>query len=105
MSKSDAAKQSRRAAAGLDVHGPELVAHKLTLFDDDGNADIELNIAFPLTAKRHEQLMHMLEEGYSEHEAYVLLAGGEILEHMESLKKSRRAASGPSNAPKIDKGA
>lgn len=73
--------------AGLDMHGPELVAHQVTTYDDDGNADVELNFSFPLTATRHEQLMHLIEEGYSKHDAYVLLAGGEVLAHIERLKK------------------
>jgi hypothetical protein len=40
----------------------------------------------PLTRKRHALLEHLLEEGYSEHEAYVLIAGGEIMAHIESLR-------------------
>ncbi len=92
MSNDDEHDDPRAAVGGLglDVHGPEVRFHKLTLFDDDGNPDIELNIALALTQKRHEQLMRMLEEGYTEHEAYVLLAGGEILEHMESVKNARK---------------
>lgn len=91
MSDDNEDKRSPAGASGLDVHGSELISHTLTLFDDDGNADVELNFAFPLTPKRHEQLMQMLEEGYTEHEAYVLLAGGEILEHMQSVKRAREA--------------
>jgi hypothetical protein len=78
---------------GLDVHGAEPVSHRFTVFDDDGNADIEFNISFPLTPKRHKQLEHMMEEGYSEHEAYVLLAGGEIVAHMQAMKKAKGGAS------------
>jgi hypothetical protein len=69
---------------GLDVHGAEPVAHPFTINDGDGNADVELNFALPLTPTRHKQLIHLLEEGYSEHEAYVLLAGGEILPHIRA---------------------
>jgi hypothetical protein len=74
-------------ASGLDVHGAEPVSHRFTIYDADGNADVEFNFSFPLTATRHEQLEHMLEEGYSEHDAYVLLAGGEILAHIEQIKR------------------
>ena len=73
---------------GLDVHGPEPVTHQFTIYDDDGNADIEFNLSFALTPKRHEQLVHMMEEGYSQHDAYVLLAGGEILAHIQDKKKA-----------------
>lgn len=73
--------------AGLDVHGSELVSHRVTTYDDDGNEDVELNFSFPLTGKRHEQLVHLMQEGYSKHEAYVLVAGGEILAHIEAMKK------------------
>lgn len=76
-------------AAGLDVHGAESVSHQFTIYDDDGNADVEFNFSFPLTPKRHEQLVHLMEEGYSEHDAYVLLVGGEVLDHIESMKRSR----------------
>ena len=76
-------------AAGLDMHGAEPVSHRFTIHDADGNADVEFNFSFPLTARRHAQLEHLLEEGYSEHDAYVLIAGGEILAHMEALKKTR----------------
>jgi hypothetical protein len=82
------AKTSR--AAGLDVHGAEPVSHRFTINDADGNADVEFNFSFPLTHKRHAQLEHLLEEGYSEHEAYVLIAGGEILAHMTALQKTKR---------------
>jgi hypothetical protein len=75
---------------GLDVHGAEPVSHRFTICDADGNADVEFNFSFPLTHKRHAQLEHLLEEGYSQHDAYVLLAGGEILAHMEALKKAKR---------------
>lgn len=80
------------SARGLDVRGAEPVSHQFTITDADGNADVELNFSFPLTRKRHAQLEHLLEEGYSEHEAYVLIAGGEIMAHIEAVKdrKSRR---------------
>lgn len=77
-------------AAGLDVHGAEPVTHAFTIRDADGNADVELNFSFPLTRKRHAQLEHLLEEGYSEHDAYELIVGGEILAHVEALKQRRR---------------
>lgn len=71
---------------GLDVHGAEPVAHRFTITDADGNADVELNFSFPLTRKRHALLERLLEEGYSEHEAYVLIAGGEIMAHMQAIR-------------------
>jgi hypothetical protein len=71
---------------GLDVHGAEPVSHRFTITDTDGNADVELNFSFPLTRKRHALLEHLLEEGYSEHEAYMLIVGGEIVAHLEALK-------------------
>jgi len=74
---------------GLDVHGAEPVSHQFTICDADGNADGEFNFSLPLTRKRHAQLEHLLEEGYSQHDAYVLLAGGEILAHMEAVKKAK----------------
>ena len=77
-------------AAGLDIHGAEPVSHQFTINDPDGNADVELNFAFPLTQKRHAYLEHLLEEGYSQHEAYVLIAGGEILAHIDALKQRKR---------------
>jgi hypothetical protein len=77
-------------AAGLDAHGAEPVSHRFTIHDADGNADVELNLSFPLTRKRHAQLEHLLEEGYSQHEAYVLIAGGEILAHIDALKKKAK---------------
>ena len=77
-------------AAGLDVHGAEPVTHAFTIHDADGNADVELNFSFPLTRKRHAQLEHLLEEGYSEHDAYELIVGGEILAHVEALKQRKR---------------
>ena len=77
---------------GLDVHGSEPVSHQFTIYDDDGNADVEFNLVLPLTPKRHKQLEHMLEEGYSRHDAYVLLAGGEILSHIEAMKKAKGKA-------------
>jgi hypothetical protein len=82
--------QRSSPGVGLDVHGAEPVSHQFTIYDADGNADVELNFSFPLTRKRHAQLEHLLEEGYSEHDAYVLLAGGEILAHMQTLKKAKR---------------
>ena len=71
---------------GLDVHGAEPVSHRFTITDADGNADVELNFSFPLTRKRHALLERLLEEGYSEHEAYVLIAGGEIMAHMRAIR-------------------
>lgn len=71
---------------GLDVHDAEPVTHRFTITDADGNADVEFNFSLPLTRKRHALLEHLLEEGYSEHEAYVLIAGGEIMAHIESLR-------------------
>lgn len=73
-------------ARGLDAHGAEPVAHRFTIADADGNADVELNFSFPLTRKRHALLEHLLEEGYSEHEAYVLIVGGEIMAHLDALR-------------------
>lgn len=77
---------------GLDVHGAEPVTHKFTTYDADGNADAEFSLVLPLTPKRHKQLEHLLEEGYTAHEAYVLLAGGEILSHIEAMKKTKGKA-------------
>ena len=81
---------------GLDVHGPERVSHRFTIHDADGNADVEFSFSFPLTPHRHQQFEHLLEEGYSEHDAYVLLAGGEIVSHMKALEENpeRRAQRG-----------
>lgn len=76
-------------ARGLDVHGAEPVTHGFTITDADGNADVELNFSFPLTRKRHALLEHLLEEGYSAHEAYVLIVGGEISAHLQSLKDTK----------------
>jgi len=86
-----AKKRDRQAgpAAGLDIHGAEPVRHQFTIHDADGNADVEFNFSLPLTHRRHAQLEHLLEEGYSQHDAYVLMAGGEILAHMETLKKAK----------------
>jgi hypothetical protein len=75
--------------AGLDVHGAEPVTHRFTTYDADGNADVEFNLVLPLTPKRHEELEHLLEEGYTAHEAYVLLAGGEILAHMRTIREDK----------------
>lgn len=75
--------------AGLDVHGAEPVSHQFTTFDADGNADVEFNLVLPLTAKRHKQLERLLEEGYTAHEAYVLLAGGEIVAHIDAMKQAK----------------
>ena len=87
------ARDKTRAAqvdgGGLDVHGAEPISHRFTTVGDDGNPDVEFNLVLPLTPKRHHQLEQLLEEGYSPHEAYVLLAGGEILSHIEAMKKSR----------------
>ena len=80
------------AGMGLDVHGAEPVAHQFTINDADGNADVEFNFALPLTPTRHKQLIHLMEEGYSEHEAYILLAGGEILARIRANKEARRDA-------------
>lgn len=77
-------------AAGLDMHGAEPVSHRFTIRDADGNADVELNFSFPLTHRRHAQLEHLLEEGYSQHDAYELIVGGEILAHIEALKRRKR---------------
>jgi hypothetical protein len=77
---------------GLDVHGAEPVAHRFTITGADGNADVELNFSFPLTRKRHALLERLLEEGYSEHEAYLLIAGGEIMAHMQTMR-GRKAKS------------
>jgi hypothetical protein len=71
---------------GLDFHGAEPVSHRFTITDADGNADVEFNFSFPLTHKRHAALERLLEEGYSEHEAYTLIVGGEILAHLEAIK-------------------
>jgi hypothetical protein len=85
------AKDGRRGfePRGLDVHGAEPVKHRFTTTDSDGNADVELNFTLPLTRKRHAMLEHLLEEGYSEHEAYVLIAGGEIMAHMRAIQAKR----------------
>jgi hypothetical protein len=77
-------------AAGLDIHGAEPVSHRFTIRDADGNADVELNFSLPLTPKRHAQLEHLLEEGYSQHDAYELIVGGEVLSHLEALKSKRK---------------
>jgi len=84
-------KDARREVdgVGLDVHGAEPVSHQFTILDDDGNPDVEFDVSFPLNPRRHKQLEHLLEEGYSLHEAYVLLAGGEIMAHMQTMKKAR----------------
>ena len=74
---------------GLDVHGAEPVSHRFTITDADGNADVELNLSFPLTRKRHALLEHLLEEGYSEHDAYVLIVGGEIVSHMQAIRNRK----------------
>ncbi len=72
------------------MHGAEPVSHRFTIHDADGNADVELNFSFPLTRKRHAQLEHLLEEGYSQHDAYELIVGGEILSHIDVLKKKAK---------------
>ena len=74
---------------GLDIHGAEPISHRFTITDVDGNADVELNFSLPLTRKRHALLEHLLEEGYSEHDAYVLIAGGEIMAHMQAIKDKK----------------
>lgn len=76
-------------ASGLDVHGAEPVEHRFTTYAADGSPDVEFQLVLPLTPTRHAQLEHMLEEGYSPHEAYTLLAGGEILAHIEAIKKAK----------------
>ena len=76
IKKTDAQKVT---GIGLDVHGAEPVAHPFAIDGTDGNADVEFNLGLPLTPTRHKELVRLMEEGYSEHEAYVLLAGGEIL--------------------------
>lgn len=75
--------------AGLDFHGAERISHQFTITDADGNADVEFSFSFPLTPHRHRQFEQLLEEGYSEHEAYVLLAGGEITAHMKALREGK----------------
>lgn len=85
--KKDDAKEIH--VTGLDVHGAEPVEHRFATYDDDGNADVEFQLVLPLTPKRHLQLEHLLEEGYTPHEAYTLLAGGEILAHIEAMKKAK----------------
>lgn len=77
--------------AGLDIHGAEPVSHQVTISDADGNPDIEFNFSFQLTPKRRAQLAHMLEESYSEHDAYVLLMGGEILDHIRNKAKQAKS--------------
>lgn len=89
MTDSDKDKAAPVHGVGLDVHGAERVFHQFTITDADGNADVELSFSFPLTPHRHRQFEHLLEEGYTEHEAYVLLAGGEIAAHMRSLKERK----------------
>lgn len=79
--------------SGLDVHGAEPVRHRFTTVDADGNADVEFNLVLPLTPKRHKELEQLLEEGYTAHEAYVLLAGGEILAHIEAMKRAKETGS------------
>jgi hypothetical protein len=75
-------------ARGLDAHGAEPITHRFTIKDADGNADVELNFVLPLTRKRHAQLEHLLEEGYSEHEAYMLIVGGEIMAHLGAARRN-----------------
>lgn len=91
---------------GLDVHGAEPVEHRFTIEDPDGSADAEFNFSLPLTRKRHALLEHLLEEGYSPHEAYVLIAGGEIVAHMEGIRAAKRErdgrAGGASAGPKSE---
>jgi hypothetical protein len=84
---------SKIDGVGLDIHGAEPVSHRFTTLDDDGNPDVEFNLVLPLTPKRHQQLEHLLEEGYTPHEAYVLLAGGEILAHVQAIKKAKGKSS------------
>jgi hypothetical protein len=79
-------------ARGLDVHGAEPVEHRFTISDADGNADVELNFSFPLTHKRHALLEHLLEEGYSPHDAYILIVGGELAAHLQSIKNQKAKA-------------
>jgi hypothetical protein len=78
-------------AAGLDIHGAEPVARPFTVREADGNADAELNISLPLTRKQHAQLERLMEEGYTEHDAYELIVGGEVLSHLAAPKKKRAA--------------
>ena len=89
MADSDKDKTPVVKGVGLDIHGAERVSHEFTITDADGNADVEFSFSFPLTPHRHRQFEHLLEEGYSEHEAYVLLAGGEIAAHLETLKERK----------------
>ena len=74
---------------GLDVHGAEPITHRFTTTGRDGNPDVEFNIVMPLSPTRHAQLEQMLEEGYTVHDAYVLLAGGEILAHMDAIRQKK----------------
>ena len=83
--------QTSSPAAGLDIHGAEPVTRPFTVRESDGNADAELNIAIPLTRKQHLQLEHLLEEGYTEHDAYELIVGGAVLSHLEASKKKPKA--------------
>ena len=62
--------------------------------DADGNADVELNFSLPLTRKRHAQLEHLLEEGYSEHDAYELIVGGEVWLAQEVRQEQRTVEPG-----------
>lgn len=78
-------------ARGLAFEGAEPVSHRFTIVDADGNVDVELNFSFPLTHRRHAELERLLEEGYSEHEAYTLLVGGEIQAHLDAIKARKPA--------------
>lgn len=83
-------KDSRKVdGAGLEVHGAEPITHRFTTTGRDGNPDVEFNIVMPLSPTRHAQLEQMLEEGYAAHDAYVLLAGGEILAHMDAIRQKK----------------
>ena len=37
----------------------------------------------------HWVVKHLLEEGYSEHEAYILIAGGEIMAHIQAIRDEK----------------
>ena len=84
----DARLDERVDAAGCPV---VVLLNKWELLDATQRADVEFQLVLPLTPTRHRQLERMLEEGYSPHEAYTLLAGGEILAHIETIRKAKDA--------------
>jgi hypothetical protein len=89
MMTDDKTDPEKIAATGLDVHGAEPVEHQFTTLAPDGSPDVEFQLVLPLTPTRHAQLEKMLEEGYTPHDAYTLLAGGEILSHIEAIRKKK----------------